>query len=104
MGLNPDKYRVIRNPYSDEEGERPEVLEHDEVFVLRRGDVLATSALRSYVSNILTMLDTDRALRTSGRSDGILDEHEREWLRELADDVTDLAERWELDSSRKLPD
>lgn len=103
-GLDPDKYKVIR-PEEDygTHGRPEEVIPSNEVFVLRRGDVLATAALRSYVQNALLMLDVDEDMRRDGRI-GILDAHEHDHLRALADDISSLATDWEEYNHGKLPD
>lgn len=103
-GLNPHKYTVTRNAEDHgTHGQSARELEPDEVFVLKRGDVLAVSALRSYVQNVLLMLDVDEDLRADG-APGFLSPEERDRLRALADDVNELAEEWERHNHGKLPD
>lgn len=89
-GLNPHKYKV-----TDSKGQS---LEPDEFFVLRRGDALSIATLRSYAANALMILEIE--------SVGLmkLDHETRSHLLALADDVSDLAAKWEHDESPKLPD
>lgn len=102
-GLNPNKYTVIRNRDRYALPAGVETLAPDEVFVLKRGDVLAVSALRSYVQNILLLLDLDEGLVRSGRG-RVLDADEQLRLSFLADDLTSLAKDWEDYTQNKLPD
>lgn len=103
-GLDPYKYTVTRNAEDHGTyGRSARVLDPEEVFVLKRGDSLAVSALRSYVQNILLMLDVDLDLREDGARN-FLSPEERDRLRALADDVADLAEVWEEFNHGKLPD
>jgi len=103
-GLKQGKYIVTRaaEDYGTH-GRAEQVLDWDEVFVLKRGDVLATAALRSYVQNVLLMLDVDEDMKQDGRI-GILDQQECDRLQALADDITSLSETWEEHNHGKLPD
>ena len=89
-GIDPHKYQVT--------DDRGRTLDENEFFLLRRGDALATATLRSYAANAMTLLDLADI--------GIigLPESTRRHLVALADDVSDLAVKWENDGDLKLPD
>lgn len=88
MALDPQKYLVTKD------GAR---LDQDSYFVIRRGDILGVSMLRSYQQNVITLLDLDSL-------NPAMTEEQREYLDDLADDVDDLARKWQADESRKIPD
>lgn len=83
-----NKYRVIQDL---------DVLEPGDYFVLKRGDVLAISTLRSYANNAMTMLELERAGHM------VLEREQRNHLLALADYSSTLADKWEQDQT-KLPD
>lgn len=94
--IQDDKYLVEEN----DKGLGGGYLEPGDYFVLKRGDVLAISTLRSYANNAMTMLELDRSGHMS------LDHEEKQYLLQLADYASELAVKWEQDpvGTLKLPD
>lgn len=93
MILN-DKYVAFR---TGDRGHLDQSLEPGTYFMLKQGDILAVSTLRSYVNNALTMIELDRMGYIH------LLEEQRRHLLELADYAAQLSSKWEQADS-KLPD
>lgn len=86
------KYKVFKNP-------SPIPMDEAAFFLLRDQDALATMTLRSYVSNILQILDWGID-PTTGEP---LTDVQREDLMSRADGAHDLADEW-AKKPHKLPD
>lgn len=86
--IQDDKYHVLKGT---------ELLEPGDYFVLRRGDILAISTLRSYANNALTLLELERM--------GLVhyDKEQRKHLLGLVDYASSLADNWEQGDT-ELPD
>lgn len=76
-----------------------DALDEETYFLLRDQDALATMTLRSYVSNVLQVLDWGRD-PTTGKP---LTDEQREQLSLRADGAHLLAERWSK-KPHKIPD
>lgn len=98
-GYDEGKYEVYA--FDDESGEY--VLQKPEsYFVLRRGDILATSTLWSYLGNLSTMIDLDDS-RIADGYDPVMPALDRMHLEELRDSVQSMAIDWQH-AHRQLPD
>lgn len=88
-GIDHSKYIVL-----DRNGE---TIKAEDVFVLRKGDLLASLALESYAANVYTVLDVDGLVGSNVPS------KEKDHLAALADDVMVMAQLWRV-AVDKLPD
>lgn len=94
MSLDPKKYILVKKSGEHAYSE----IDPREYFVLRMGDAVATSTLWSYIHNLRTLLELDI------QGIAILPpDVDREYLQNLADDVSKMASEWEA-QSKKIPD
>jgi hypothetical protein len=91
-----NKYFVYKNTAPNEIGVR---LEEETFFLLRDQDAVSVMTLRSYVSNVLQILDWGLD-PTTGEP---LTDEQREQLSMRADGVHALAEKWSM-QPHKIPD
>lgn len=103
MTIQDDKYTVIKTDdvLNIEVNRGGELIDPRDCFVIRKGDVLGVTTLFSYIGNITILLELAELGLTN------LSEEQYDYLVELADYVTHLANEWTEQTGTgfmKLPD